>query len=214
MAHDLRTPLNNLYGVVSLLKESELSEEKSAKLFELAEKEHKQGISLMEDMLASFSLENTEEARKESVNISEFLEEFAQKTLPKTKQNQLVFKSSILPNITANIYPFRFQRVIENLISNAIKFTPTKGQINLMLHKEEHQFIVVVADSGIGIPKNMQPHLFKKFNKQIKRQGLKGEKTNGLGLSIVKQIVEQHEGHIYIDSEEGKGTAITLKIPL
>lgn len=213
VAHDLRAPFASLYSTLELMKTNQMTQERREKFFKLAEKEYSSGMNLMADMLESFSLEAVDQDQKEQYDISGFLTELVKQNLDKITKQNIQFKSSILPNIKAQIYPVRFQRAIENLMSNAVKFTPANGQIHLILLKDKDYFQVVVADTGIGIPKDIQPLLFEKFNKRIKRQGLNGEKTTGLGMSIVKQIVDQHNGNILVDSEEDKGTTITLKIP-
>jgi len=106
----------------------------------------------------------------------------------------------------------KFQQVINNLISNAIKFTPDGGHISVSVHHRGNQAIVTVADTGIGIPAQLQAQLFDRFTK-ARRPGLRGEKTNGLGMSIIRMIVALHQGHITFESTEGQGTTFTITLP-
>ena len=106
----------------------------------------------------------------------------------------------------------KFMQVINNLLSNAIKFTPDGGRITLTLEPRPASVLLTVADTGIGIPHDLQPHLFDKFTK-ARRPGLRGEKTNGLGLSIIRTIVALHHGRIGFESTEGHGAAFYVEIP-
>lgn len=106
----------------------------------------------------------------------------------------------------------KFMQVIQNLILNALKFTPQGGTITLDLVEEERQVIVSVADTGIGIPAKDHTTLFDKFS-DARRKGLHGEKSTGLGMSIIKTIVEWHGGKVWLESEENVGTTFYISLP-
>src|SRR5207253_7910739 len=106
----------------------------------------------------------------------------------------------------------KFMQVINNLISNAIKFTPDGGEITVSLEEKEETVLITVADTGIGIPEKFHATLFDKFS-AARRPGIKGEPSVGLGMSIIKMIVEWHQGHIWFDSQENKGTTFYIEIP-
>ena len=115
------------------------------------------------------------------------------------------------PAICAVVDYNKFQQVVNNLISNAIKFTPDGGRIELSVAEHPDHVRLRVADDGIGIPAAHLPELFERFT-PARRPGLRGEKTTGLGLSIVKTIVELHQGRIWVESEEGQGTTFFIKL--
>ncbi len=106
----------------------------------------------------------------------------------------------------------KFMQVLNNLVSNALKFTPDDGTITISLEEQGPNVLIKVQDTGIGIPEEMQPHLFDKFT-MARRKGLKGEPTVGLGMSIIKTIIGWHNGEIWFESEEGKGTTFYISIP-
>ncbi|WP_375416742.1 sensor histidine kinase [uncultured Hymenobacter sp.] len=106
----------------------------------------------------------------------------------------------------------KFQQVVNNLISNAIKFTPDEGHIEIAVAGQPDHLLLSVADDGIGIPAEHLPELFERFT-PVRRPGLRGEKTTGLGLSIVKTIIELHQGRIWVESEEGRGTTFFVELP-
>lgn len=113
------------------------------------------------------------------------------------------------PSIYAEVDENKFLQVINNLLGNALKFTPDGGHLSLTISQHPEHVLVTVADTGIGIPAALRPGLFERFT-PARRPGLRGEKTTGLGMSIIKTIVEWHRGRIWFDSEEGQGTTLAL----
>jgi signal transduction histidine kinase len=107
----------------------------------------------------------------------------------------------------------QMERALINLIENAIKFTPEDGQITVNLRKDHHQALIKVRDTGIGIPKEMFQQVFERFFRG-RQKGVEHVSGSGLGLSIVKTIVENHQGKIWLESEEGKGTTFFITLPL
>jgi two-component system sensor histidine kinase VicK len=114
--------------------------------------------------------------------------------------------------VFAEIDEDKFMQVISNLISNALKFTPEGGKIDIYIEQSKKEVLISVADTGIGIPKRFHGALFEKFT-EARRTGLNGERSTGLGMSIVKTIVEWHDGKIWFESEEGKGTTFFIQLP-
>ena len=106
----------------------------------------------------------------------------------------------------------KFFQVINNLISNSIKFTHDDGVISLRVEEKKKTILITVQDNGIGIPKKYHDGLFDKFTK-ARRPGIRGEESVGLGMSIIKTIVEWHTGKIWFESEENKGTTFYVEIP-
>lgn len=106
----------------------------------------------------------------------------------------------------------KFMQVITNLISNALKFTQDHGSIKIYIEERKEEVLISIADSGIGIPKKYHATLFDKFS-NARRKGLKGEPSTGLGMSIIKTIVEWHNGKIWFESEEQKGTTFYIQLP-
>jgi len=102
-------------------------------------------------------------------------------------------------------------QVINNLISNAIKFTEDGGAINLSVNEGSETILIEITDTGIGIPQKFHANLFEKFS-NARRTGLKGEPSVGLGMSIIKTIVEWHRGKIWFKSEENMGSTFYIEI--
>ncbi|MCC2546619.1 PAS domain-containing sensor histidine kinase [Hymenobacter sp. BT175] len=112
----------------------------------------------------------------------------------------------------ARLHPEKFSRVLDNLLGNALKFTPAGGTVTLRVAAHNGKVRFTVQDTGIGIPGKLHNHLFDKFN-PTRRAGLQGETTTGLGLFIAKQIVELHGGDIWLESREQAGSSFFIELP-
>jgi signal transduction histidine kinase len=105
------------------------------------------------------------------------------------------------------------ERILVNLVGNAVKYTPRGGDVGIVLERVEQEARIVVQDTGIGIPKEAQVHLFEEFFRAENAKAIEREGT-GLGLSIVKSLVDRYGGRIGVESEAGQGTTFTLVLPL
>jgi len=106
----------------------------------------------------------------------------------------------------------KFLQVINNLVSNAIKFTHEGGRIAVGLVQHHDHVLVTVADDGIGVPAHLHAELFDRFTK-ARRPGLRGEKTTGLGMFLIQTIVRLHGGTIWLESAENQGATFYIKLP-
>lgn len=123
----------------------------------------------------------------------------------------VIFTSHINPAF-AKVNKEKLHRAIDNLISNAIKFSKDNSRVDVRLNKKDEQLVIEVQDYGLGIPADMLPDIFTRFSK-ARRTGLRGEESTGLGLSIVHQIIEKHNGIIDVESIVGRGTVFYIKLP-
>ncbi|MGI4834009.1 MAG: PAS domain-containing sensor histidine kinase [Janthinobacterium lividum] len=117
------------------------------------------------------------------------------------------------PSIYVDLDENKFLQVVNNLLGNALKFTPDGGHLHVAVSQHPTHVLVRVADDGIGIPAALQPGLFERFT-PARRLGLRGEKTTGLGMSIIQTIVQLHQGRIWVESQEGHGTTFFIQLPL
>jgi two-component system sensor histidine kinase VicK len=113
--------------------------------------------------------------------------------------------------VHANLNADLFERVVDNLVSNALKFTPAGGRVTVGLREQAGRVRLTVQDTGIGIPKDLQATLFEKFSTSA-RVGVGGEASTGLGLFITRQIVQQHRGKIWVESPLGAGTCFIVEL--
>jgi two-component system sensor histidine kinase BaeS len=110
------------------------------------------------------------------------------------------------------INPLRISQSVSNLLSNAVKYTPEGGNITVVVEPEDGQVVVKIADDGIGISQEDLPHVFDKFYR-VDSPETEDIIGSGLGLSIVKTIVEKHRGRIWVESELGQGTTFAIVLP-
>jgi two-component system sensor histidine kinase VicK len=113
--------------------------------------------------------------------------------------------------VHANLHADIFGRVVDNLVSNALKFTPAGGCVTVGLRERPNGVLLSMRDTGIGIPAALQAALFEKFSLAA-RAGVAGEPSTGLGLFITKQIVQLHRGKLWVESEEGVGTCFYVEL--
>ena len=116
------------------------------------------------------------------------------------------------PTLYVEIDNNKFLQVINNLMSNAIKFTNEGGRITVGLAQHPNHVLVTVADDGVGIPAHLLPVLFDRFT-PARRPDLHGEKTTGLAMHIIETIVRLHQGRIWVESEENVGTTFYIQLP-
>lgn len=212
VAHDLRSPISGIIGLVNLML-SEEQTEINRRYLEMIDTSSHHALSITHDILEmnELRLARTLEG-KEPIELNQFLLDCIQfqDLQAKEKSIDIIFISKV-EKLYADINRDKIRRVITNLISNSIKFTKEKGKIELSLSlKDKHPFITI-RDNGIGIPKNKQPYLFEKFS-AARRIGTKGEKSTGLGMFIVKEIIDKHGGRITFESEENQGTTFYLEL--
>ena len=129
------------------------------------------------------------------------------------KDIELIHQKSKQPLPKVNIDPQKIHLVIQNLLDNAVKYTPSGGKVTLSLWSDEDKVVCSVADNGVGIPASQQSRIFSKFFRadNVIRMQTDG---SGLGLFIVKNIVEKHKGEAWFESEEGKGMTFYFSLPV
>ena len=216
VAHDLRSPIHSISGLVELLK-LELKghpNENVMRCLELIEQNcnHSQELltRVLEEIRVGQSLTSLNLENIDLVSMIQHLLELHQISA-RSKDINLTF-SHAKEEVMANVDRTYLIHAIENLITNAIKFTEKDGKIDVILYEAQDKIQIKVTDSGIGISEEDIPFVFDKFTK-IRRNGLRGEESTGLGMSITKQIVEAHQGEISLVSQVNEGTTFCITIP-
>jgi signal transduction histidine kinase len=151
--------------------------------------------------------------QKEPLDVPPLAEKTIELLLPQAQAKNQALEFQVQPDLPLiNADPQAIEEILTNLISNAIKYTPEKGSIKVILKTKDDFFLIQVADNGIGLAPNDISRIFDKFYR------VKSEKTRqivgtGLGLPIVKQLVEAHLGHVEVESQLDKGTTVNVLIP-
>jgi len=212
-SHDLRNPLTNILGYSELLRDygEKFPPEKRNEYFDWI----KYSVTHMNESLEDLLLISKAEEGKlicepETLDIVDFFRHIIDEFKPSiTSQHQLIFNchhQSYLANIDRKL----LRHILNNLISNAIKYSPSGGKITLNLICKQNQIFFQIQDEGIGMPEEYQTKIFQIFERADNVGSIKG---NGLGLSIVKKAVDLHEGTIKFKSQEDVGTTFTVTIP-
>jgi PAS domain S-box-containing protein len=216
LSHELRTPLNAILGWAHILRSRTHEPHEYAKALETIERNARVQTQLIEDLLDMSRIA----AGKVRLNVEPLqpasIVKAAVETLQPTAEAKGLIVQTFLDPEAGPISgdPGRLQQVVWNLLSNAIKFTPRQGKVQVVLERAESHIQITVADNGVGIRPEFLPHLFERF-----RQGDASTTRKfgglGLGLSIVKSLVELHGGTVTVESAgEGRGTTVSVRLPL
>ncbi|MEI8340884.1 MAG: ATP-binding protein [Verrucomicrobiota bacterium] len=216
VSHELRTPLSIFHGYLeNLLDEIEMPRSEIQDILAIMRKHSLRLNALLEDLLTIARLESRRD-KLELVDIQtgpfirEILKDWRLK-LAGRSISATVEAGSDLPLLVAD--KFRMEQVFNNLLENAIKFTPEGGSIKIGVEAADSQMVIRVSDTGVGIPPADLPHVFEQFYRVEKARSREAGGT-GLGLSIVKHIVALHGGSVEAESVLGKGATIILRLPL
>ncbi|MBF0443974.1 MAG: hybrid sensor histidine kinase/response regulator [Magnetococcales bacterium] len=211
-AHDLRNPLTSLQGMSQLMLKIHLPEEKKIKFLQSINKTSHQMLKLVNDLLDVSVIESGRfDLRSEMNNLSQLVAERVEliSDIAKNKGITLISNLADLPDTQFD--EDRIGQVVDNLLTNAIKFSNSESTVTLITREVDGKIELSVTDQGQGIPADEINSLFGSFKKtSVKPTG--GEKSTGLGLSIVKKIVEAHNGNIKVESEVGKGTTFLVSL--
>jgi len=216
-AHQLRTPLSSVKWAIQMVLDGDTgpitAEQKD--LLQKGAKSNETVIQLVNDMLNVSRIEEGKFGFNfAKANIYEVIEE----SLKGEKEQSEKLSQKLVINIPPGLPEMKIDKerivlALNNLIDNAVKYTPEFGKIDINVEKSDKNITIIIEDSGVGIPKEELNRLFVKFFRASNIVKLQTE-GNGLGLFIVKNIIENHGGSIKIESEEGKGTKATVTLPI
>ncbi|MDP3462349.1 MAG: PAS domain S-box protein [Bacteroidales bacterium] len=215
IAHDLRSPFNSFLMLTEIFADESLqiSMEETKQLLSSMHKSASGLVDLLENLLNWSRIQRgLGVVDPKPIVVNELVNHSLDYFDTHIRNKKLDVKVDIDQNLRVLADPSIISSVMRNLISNAVKFTPKGGVINISAYKTEEKLVLLsVADSGIGIPDNMKEKI---FNMDIRgRKGTEEEASSGLGLLLVKEFVELSQGKIWFESEEGKGTIFYIKIP-
>lgn len=205
-AHDLRGIISRIYGLNLLVEEKlqNLSDKEAKKMIALITSQCKQGIDLTAGLVDTY---------KTSIcSLTALLTKQTALYRYQSENKAIEFTTNIPHgDIYVETHPVLLIRVLDNLFDNALKFTPRYGSIKITLTRAENIVVISFSDTGIGIPASFQSLLFEK-NIQAQRPGTENEPSTGLGLYIIKQMIEELNGAIWYESLEKKGTTFYVSL--
>jgi signal transduction histidine kinase len=216
-SHELRTPLTVINSYIEMFEEGMLGEltDTQCEKIQIIRSQTEHMIRLVEDMLDTSRLES----RKLKIHKSPIkIEEIAMKVLEELSRLAGLKEQTVSLTTEGNLSEMegderRIKQVFNNLLTNAIKYTPDKGKINVMIKDEPEQVRILISDDGIGIAKKDENKIFQKFFTGSGSSLTRESGRMGLGLAIAKGIVEAHEGSIWVESELGKGSTFVFTLP-
>lgn len=215
VSHELKTPLTSMKVLAdSLLAQEdapvELYQEFMTDIAEEIERENK----IINDLLSLVKMDKTAQGLNiQSENINELVERILKRLRPiAEKQNVEIVFESFRP-VVAEVDEVKISLAVSNLVENAIKYNHEAGWVRVSLNADHKYFYIKVSDSGIGIPKESQEHIFERFYRVDKSHSREIGGT-GLGLAIARNAVVMHRGSIRLYSEEGEGATFTIRLPL
>ncbi len=209
VAHDLRNPLNGLKVGLQVLERRCTGDEDAKQTYRL-ERQVERLSRLVEDLLDATCIEAGQlELREEPFDLNQVVEDVIALYEPTSPQHAVY---SQLPSVPMMVQgdPVRFEQVVSNLLSNAIKFSPRGGRIDVRVRPHDGEAMLEISDQGIGIPEEELTIIFLPFRRR-KPDVAPGA---GLGLSVVRHIVDAHRGHIEVESAPGRGTTVRVRVPL
>lgn len=211
LAHDLRNPLNNI-GILAKMLKDETNEDEKKNLLEMIGRASSNAQVLVKDVLEMAALEQEGESiRLQPVPVMAMIHDVMEslQTAAYSKDIRVNFNNSN-ESVMVLADPTYFRQVIENLISNAIKFSPNGKNVDVSIIDNEKHIQIRVKDNGLGVPSNEEHKLFKKFSR-LSPQPTAGESSSGLGLSLVKRYMELMNGRVQYVRPEDKGSIFVVE---
>jgi two-component system sensor histidine kinase VicK len=214
VSHDIRNPVLAVSSLAELMQnDTDSYNAEHAEFISLIQEACNHALAISNDLIEIASAQRSPELKTEAVNISSLTKGAIDLLKFRAAQKQLQLSFEGTGNIEVYADREKMIRVVSNLITNAIKFTPEGGSIDVRLRTDDTYAIIEIRDSGIGIPKELGEKIFDTFT-EAKRPGTNGEQPFGLGLSLAKQIVLAHKGNIRFESRPGQGTVFYISVPL
>ena len=216
VTHELRTPLTNIQAYAETLSRLDLNDEQTRKeCYNVIVSETRRLSELVEDILSISQMEvGALRLDTDDVDMVRLLRTMVQDNLGAADEKNVELSLSLppkLPQLRGD--KRRLAVLLNNLIGNAIKYTPPAGRVSVRATHDERRMRIVVADTGLGIAPEDQPRIFEKFYR-ADRDEVQSVKGTGLGLAIAREIARLHGGDILLESEVGKGSTFTLELPL
>ncbi|MDW0024540.1 ATP-binding protein [Clostridioides difficile] len=212
VAHDLKAPVSAIQAFIDLIKVGNIHVDEETRTYLYAINQKSNEVQNRVRSLQEFTSQDKSIGISEKICLNNFIKEIYENNLPDTQACGVNFETYVLEKkIYAKINKEMLTRAFENLIYNALTFTPFDGKIILSMDKEDGFAIIKISDNGKGIPPENIPKVFDRFFTERDNNEPKGQ---GLGLYIVKSIIREHGGEIFVDSELGKGTVFTIKLSL
>lgn len=215
VSHELRTPLSYVKGYTQAILDGVISEkEEKLKYLQLISRETLRMQHLVADLMELTKIDRNQVLLKTSpIAFAQFIEDFLLKYEQILAEKKLKLQLKLDPEPIIMADERKIEQILQNIIDNAIQYTDSNGSISVMLQRNKNSCELTITDTGCGIPKQDLPHIMNRFYRVNKARS-RSNGGSGLGLSIVKELVELQKGVITIESKEGIGTTVVLIFPI
>lgn len=214
ISHDLRNPVKSLHNVCFNLKKhyDSLSEEERKVIIETMSETTSSTSTLLDRLLMwALSNQNQMKVSLEKLDLQEVVNSSTQELSALVRDKQIILKNQVSENMFVSADKNMLSQIINNLVSNAIKFSHQGGAITLSAVLKDDEIAVSIADEGVGMNKEEMEQLFR-IDKKFSKKGTKSETGSGFGLILIKEFVEKQGGNIFVESEKEKGSTFTFTI--
>ncbi len=214
-SHELKTPLATMKILLeNLIYQPDMPAELRAEFMQDMNHEIDRLSGIITDLLTLTQMDSRQDPLKmDAVDLSALCEETLHALRPAADKAGLSLEDQVAPDVILLGDESKLSQVVYNLIDNAVKYTPEGGQVALRLESQGKEAVLTVSDNGIGIPEEDVKHIFDRFYRVDKARS-RATGGTGLGLSIVAQMVKLHGGDIEVDSQSGKGSVFTVRLPI
>ena len=217
VSHELRTPLTSVKSYLEALDEGALSEPVAPDFIKVSLDETNRMMRMVTDLLHLSRIDNaTSHLDVELINFTAFitfiLNRFDKMRGSDEEKKYELVRDYPITSVWIEIDTDKMTQVIDNILNNAIKYSPDGGKITVTMKTTDDQMILSISDQGLGIPKQDLPRIFDRFYR-VDRARSRAQGGTGLGLSIAKEIIKQHNGFIWAKSIYGKGSTFTIVLP-
>jgi signal transduction histidine kinase len=213
VSHEIQSPLTSISGFAKAMRQKPMSEENRIYYLTIIQEESDRLSRLSQNLLRLSSLQHDRHpVQSTAFRLDEQLRKVVIALEPQWSGKEIALELDLKP-VTVHADEDQLSQVWTNLLSNSIKFTPVHGKVFIRAYADGRSAVVRITDNGIGIPEDQRTDIFKPFHKVDKARD-RAVSGSGLGLSIVKQIVDRHEGRIWADEEPGGGSVFTVELPL
>nr|WP_243187402.1 HAMP domain-containing sensor histidine kinase [Clostridium celatum] len=219
LSHELKTPINIIYSSIQLMS---LFKGKSDEVFKEYYLKHEKSVrinclrmlKIIQNMIDINKIDcGAIKPKFGNYNLVSLVEEVTMSVLSSVEvKNIYITFDTDEEEMIAKCDPYMIERIILNLLSNAIKFSKENGFIHVRMKQKDGYILVIISDNGIGIPNNMKENIFNKFI-QVDRTFKRKNEGSGIGLSLVKSLVDVHNGYIEVESMEDVGSEFKIYIP-
>ncbi|PIQ29204.1 hypothetical protein COW36_17545 [bacterium (Candidatus Blackallbacteria) CG17_big_fil_post_rev_8_21_14_2_50_48_46] len=213
LSHEIRTPLTAILGWPEILIDYPGLPDRVYQAAQAIEKEGQLVYALVEDLMDLSKIEAGQmrlDIRAE--NLSEVIRNAVEMLIEKANEKKQILELDLPEtDLIAEMDPLRITQVLLNLLTNALKFTPEKGHIQVAARLEENEILIWIRDTGVGLRKEDHALIFQRFQRAVDAEAFDGA---GIGLSLVQKFVELHGGRIGVESEHGKGSTFWFTLPV